>query len=265
MATFDEWGRAVWAELAPLEGWAPAPPQEWLIAAVAWAGEESGWDWAPERTPAHNNAWNTTEREPDSTPVNSAMVESYPTWAEGIQATVVTLRNGYYGAILAAMAATQSGGTAEQVAKAVASTPWGTPDVSSACSIVRKAYAHFADCTVVGSGQVSVQSASPAVPITTAPTIGAPTEWSDDMQAVPVHIPALDGQGNGWVTVPGAAGRVVSVKMNGADPEAHGYLGIPRWSALDWAADARVVIEGGAPNGELDLTVWLAAPAQAPS
>jgi hypothetical protein len=69
------------------------------------------------------------------------------------------------------------------------------------------------------------------------------------------HIPALDDQGNGNFMVPGAANRVVSVKMNGSD--AGGYVPPPRWDSFALGPDEKVKLYGGTPHGVLDLTVWL--------
>ncbi len=78
----------------------------------------------------------------------------------------------------------------------------------------------------------------------------------DNVTGIPVHIPALDDQGNGNIMVPGVAGRVVSVKMNGSD--AGGYVPPPRWDSFAIGADEKVKLYGGTPHGELDLTVWVA-------
>ncbi len=47
-----------------------------------------------------NNPLDTTQPEPGSVSVNSVGVQSYPTIAEGIDATVVTLLNGHYSTIV---------------------------------------------------------------------------------------------------------------------------------------------------------------------
>ncbi|SRR6266702_1521459 len=77
----------------------------------------------------------------------------------------------------------------------------------------------------------------------------------DNVTKIPVHIPALDDQGNGNFMVPGVADRVVSVKMNGSD--AGGYVPPPRWDSFAIGADEKVKLYGGTPHGELDLTVWV--------
>ncbi|HEY1737547.1 MAG TPA: hypothetical protein VGI86_02490 [Acidimicrobiia bacterium] len=84
-------------------------------ALVAWAQAEG--------TKAANNPLATTESAPGTTNFNSVGVKNYPTYAEGVQATVATLTNGRYSNILAALA---DGSSAQNVAQAVANSPWGT-------------------------------------------------------------------------------------------------------------------------------------------
>jgi hypothetical protein len=130
------------AELAQAPS-APAPPPvgpisdrtSWANAFLAAAGEPQtsenvravvGWEkaegghWADS---ARFNPLNTTQAEPGSVPINSVGVQAFTSWAQGLQATVATIRNGRYGGILAALAA---GNCAQCVANAVAASPWGT-------------------------------------------------------------------------------------------------------------------------------------------
>lgn len=97
---------------------------------------------------------------------------------------------------------------------------------------------------------------APAQGSPAAPAAQPTTYAEDNVQNIPVHIPALDNQGNGYVDVPGVAGKVVSVKLNAADPATHGYTAVARWESCAIGADERVVIVGGVPGGELDLNVW---------
>lgn len=93
-------------------------------------------------------------------------------------------------------------------------------------------------------------------------TITTTDAQEDGMQKVKIHIPALGPHGNGWEIVPGGAERVVSIVANAADPAAvHGYVRTPALSACDVGPDAKIVIEGGMPSGELDIVVWLTSPA----
>ncbi len=84
-------------------------------AIVAWAQAEG--------TAAAHNPLATTEAAPNTTNFNSAGVKNYPSYTEGVQATVATLLNGRYPNILAALA---DGSSAQAVAQAVAQSPWGT-------------------------------------------------------------------------------------------------------------------------------------------
>jgi cell pole-organizing protein PopZ len=84
-------------------------------AIAAWAQAEG--------TSAAFNPLATTETAPDATNFNGVGVKNYPTYAEGVQATVATLMNGRYSNILAALA---DGSSAQRVAQAIAQSPWGT-------------------------------------------------------------------------------------------------------------------------------------------
>lgn len=70
------------------------------------------------------NVLNTTQPWPDSTDFNSVHVKNYATYLDGVQATVATLTNGHYTALLAAMR--KDGVSAAEVARAIAASPWGT-------------------------------------------------------------------------------------------------------------------------------------------
>lgn len=122
---------------------------------------------------------------------------------------------------------------------------------------------HFDDSEVFDESLLPAPVTAPApTPVPTpAPAPPVPHEWSENMQNVPIHIAALDDQGNGWFDVPGAANRVVSVKVNGSDPTQHGYPSNHlAWESLANGADERVVLLGGVPHAELDINVWVAQP-----
>jgi hypothetical protein len=88
-------------------------------ALVGWANAEGG-HW---HNSANFNPLNTTLRLPGSSVMgggNTAGVQSYRNWAQGLKATADTLRN--YPGVLSALRA----GDAMQVANAVGSSPWGT-------------------------------------------------------------------------------------------------------------------------------------------
>ena len=77
------------------------------------------------------NPLDTTEREPGSWSINSVGVQHFTSWAQGIHATVVTLYNGRYPAVIAAL---RAGNNANTVARAVwGPHVWGTPRFSATC------------------------------------------------------------------------------------------------------------------------------------
>jgi hypothetical protein len=93
---------------------------------TAWEAAEGG-NW---NNAARYNPINTTEREPGSWSMNSVGVQAYPSWQEGMQATVTTIRNGNYQGILDALAA---GDSAQAAANAVGASPWGTGYFTAHC------------------------------------------------------------------------------------------------------------------------------------
>jgi peptidoglycan hydrolase CwlO-like protein len=90
-----------------------------VAAVTAWELAEGG-HW---HNSAHYNPLNTTQPMPGATSMNSVGVKAYSSWAQGFAATIITLHNGYYGGILAAL---RNGDDAQAVATAVGASPWGT-------------------------------------------------------------------------------------------------------------------------------------------
>jgi peptidoglycan hydrolase CwlO-like protein len=90
-----------------------------VVAVVAWEMAEGG-HWY---NTAYYNPLNTTQSMPGATVFNSVGVKAYTSWAQGLRASVITIRNGYYGGILDAL---RRGNDAQAVADAVAASPWGT-------------------------------------------------------------------------------------------------------------------------------------------
>src|SRR5262249_45277831 len=91
-------------------------------AVLAWEGAEGG-HWG---NPARYNPLNTARDLRGSSLMpgpNPAGVRAYRSWDQGLRATVATLHNGHYGAVLAAL---RAGNDAQAVADAVAASPWGT-------------------------------------------------------------------------------------------------------------------------------------------
>ena len=110
MATFPGWDTAVLKAMG-----APVTPTN-LRFFGAWQNAEGG--------TATNNPFNTTQQWAGASPYNSVGVRNYPSPQAGIQATVKTLRNGYYDPIVKAL---MSGSTpVRQLAALVAASPWGT-------------------------------------------------------------------------------------------------------------------------------------------
>lgn len=93
-----------------------ADTDEHKIALLAWM--------AGENTTAENNPLATTQPEPGTSDFNYAHVKNYPTFNEGVAATIQTLTNGFYPTVLAYLHDPNS--TADQILNAVAASPWGT-------------------------------------------------------------------------------------------------------------------------------------------
>lgn len=101
--------------IAVLHGIGAPVTQANVKAMLAWGRAEGGtarWNWMNTTQPAHG-----------ASDYNSVGVKNYGSFQQGVQATVQTLRNGHYGAILAAL---HRGNNPMAVATAVGSSPWGT-------------------------------------------------------------------------------------------------------------------------------------------
>ena len=94
-----------------------------VAAVTAWEMAEGG-HWY---NTAYYNPLNTTQDMPGATVFNSVGVKAYTSWKEGLEATVKTLKNGYYGSIIDAL---KRGNDSAAVAQAVGASPWGTGDFS---------------------------------------------------------------------------------------------------------------------------------------
>ena len=94
-----------------------------VAAVTAWEMAEGG-HWY---NTAYYNPLNTTQSMPGATIFNSVGVKAYTSWKQGLEATMITLKNGYYGGILDAL---KRGNDSESVARAVGASPWGTGDFS---------------------------------------------------------------------------------------------------------------------------------------
>ncbi len=117
-------------------GYTPLAWADALLAAGGWpqtscnTAAVTAWQAAEGSNPAWHNPLDTTQPEAGSHPVNSVGVQAYPTWQDGLRATVTTLDNGLYGPVLAALAA---GTSAQAVADAVTASPWGTGPFTASC------------------------------------------------------------------------------------------------------------------------------------
>ncbi len=94
-----------------------------VAAVTAWEMAEGG-HWY---NTAYHNPLNTTQGMPGATVFNSVGVKAYTSWRQGLKATMITLKNGYYGGILDAL---RRGNDSTAVAAAVGASPWGTGDFS---------------------------------------------------------------------------------------------------------------------------------------
>ena len=81
------------------------------------------WNQAEGMEPQNFNPFATTQAAPGATDVNSVGVKQYPSFDEGVTATVQTLTNGYYAPIVAAL---RAGNNSIAVGQAIANSPWGT-------------------------------------------------------------------------------------------------------------------------------------------
>jgi peptidoglycan hydrolase CwlO-like protein len=94
-----------------------------VAAITAWEMAEGG-HWY---NTAYYNPLNTTQEMPGATVFNSVGVKAYTSWKQGLEATVKTLKNGYYDGIIEAL---KRGNDSAAVAQAVGASPWGTGDFS---------------------------------------------------------------------------------------------------------------------------------------
>ncbi|MSO78023.1 MAG: hypothetical protein EXQ79_00260 [Acidimicrobiia bacterium] len=107
--------RTLWCVLLLDRLGAPVTSEN-LLGLVAWIEAESN-------VASARNPLATTQGAPGAHNVNSVGVKGYPTDEVGLDATVITLHNGHYPAILDALA---RGDSALRLVQAVAASPWGT-------------------------------------------------------------------------------------------------------------------------------------------
>jgi hypothetical protein len=104
---------------AVLQGLGLSPDHNRLVALLAWM--------AGENTTAAFNPFATTHQMPGSSSFNSVGVQNFTDFAQGVQATIETIRNGNYAAVIKALESPTS--TPEQIASAVIASPWGTTNI----------------------------------------------------------------------------------------------------------------------------------------
>ena len=150
--------RGDWAK-ALLDALGYSADQNTLPAIVAMEAEQN--------TAALNNPLATTEPGYGGTDLagNSAGVKNYPTWQDGIDATVATLKNGLYDGVLAAL----SSGSAVQVLQQWAKSPWGGG--RGALDILPSVQAHYEEYASVPVPGSDVTVSTPVSAPTSAPTI----------------------------------------------------------------------------------------------
>jgi murein L,D-transpeptidase YcbB/YkuD len=107
---------------------------------VAWAQAEG--------SRALNNPLDTEQGEPGATDFNSAGVKNFPSWTEGIDATVTTLTNGDYEAVIEAFK--NPAASLMDKLNAVNSSPWGTTISLADYAEVKANFAVY-DTEVAGS------------------------------------------------------------------------------------------------------------------
>ena len=122
MAKNGQFSQLTWAQALLVAMRYPVTADN-IAAITAWEMAEGG-HWY---NTAYYNPLNTTQSMPGATVFNSVGVKAYTSWKQGLEATMITLKNGYYGGILDAL---KRGNDSAAVAQAVGASPWGTGDFS---------------------------------------------------------------------------------------------------------------------------------------
>jgi hypothetical protein len=132
--------RAQWAPLflTRIPGVVSYP--EGIVAVVAWVDSEG--------SQALNNPLDTTEPWPGSTAYNSAGVRNYTDQADGLNASLATIMNGFYGGILASLRARAS---ADAVCMEVCASRWGSKPTPAVLLDVRTHWSFVSSIQVAGT------------------------------------------------------------------------------------------------------------------
>jgi hypothetical protein len=134
-----------------------------------------------EGSQATDNPLDTTMPAPGTSDFNSVGVRDYTSVAQGIAATIATIRNGLYPDVVDALAR----GDDLSYVIAVANSPWGTwrGNPSAATAMLRQVvadWAHYAALQVAGSLPSSPASPAPSASAP-APQGASPRKDMDDM------------------------------------------------------------------------------------
>jgi hypothetical protein len=107
-------------------------------------------------------------------------------------------------------------------------------------------------------GAVPIQRLLPSAPVNQPVTFGpAHTFPGDNMVRTPIHIPALDDQGNGWIDTGIPFEKFVTCNVGGPSPDRDGYgWANIYWSPNDTNGNTRLEFEGGTSRQPLDIVVW---------
>ncbi len=122
MAKNGQFNQLTWAKALLVAMRLPVTADN-VAAITAWEMAEGG-HWY---NTAYYNPLNTTQSMPGATVFNSVGVKAYTSWKQGLEATVKTMKNGYYDGIIGAL---RRGNDASAVAAAVGASPWGTGNFS---------------------------------------------------------------------------------------------------------------------------------------
>ena len=118
MAKNGQFNQLTWAKALLVAMRLPVTADN-VAAIAAWEMAEGGHSY----NTAYYNPLNTTQSMPGASIFNSVGVKAYTSWKQGLEATVITMKNGYYDGIIAAL---QRGNDSSAVAAAVGASPWGT-------------------------------------------------------------------------------------------------------------------------------------------
>ena len=152
---------------------------------------------------ARNNPLATTEPGPGATDYNSVGVKNYPSYVEGLAATVATLRNGHYPQLVGVLS-DPAGGSALTYCTSVELNTWGTGNCLGFLESIRSGDPHgYLTHQIVGGGGAPTGDGLPPPPPTPAPAppVIHPPFGEDTMQAVKFEL-TTDAAGHGDIAIP---------------------------------------------------------------